>query len=307
MGSVAHGAPRRAVRHGRPDSRPRRVVLYLPAALPAVPAQVGVHHRADGRRSAWRSRISPARVSWWTRTRPHRQRRRAAALEHTHRRAAAAARIQSVAGHSAVAHHALRHGARRFLRRRARPHPDAMDAGRRAVIGAGLALYQISNRVSGPCWPPRGCISASRSWAFSTHGSAALRGHPERAGPRDALHRQFHRAPRAPAFALDKVEERAMSGEAPLTLEDIAAQRGDARQRATVGRAAAARYVRADPGNPHLLRFRLRAQRPLHDRRQVPPDHAVGARDELRLRCRAHRGSTRGSPSRTATASRSAR
>jgi uncharacterized protein len=63
------------------------------------------------------------------------------------------------------------------------------------------------------------------------------------------------------AFGLDRVEERQLSGDARLS--------------------RAARYLRTDPGDPDLLRLRRGRQRSLHHQRQVPANHAVGARAEL--------------------------
>ncbi len=83
------------------------------------------------------------------------------------------------------------------------------------------------------------------------------------------------------AFGLDGVAERPLSGEAQPHARRPRSQRGDDRQRAALERPAAARHVRPDPGDPHLLRLRRRRQRPLHDRRAVPADHALGARAEL--------------------------
>ena len=83
------------------------------------------------------------------------------------------------------------------------------------------------------------------------------------------------------AFGLDGVTERPLSGEAQPDARRPRAQRRDDRQRAALERSAAARHVRPDPGDPHLLRLRRGRQRPLHDQRQVPADHAVGARAEL--------------------------
>ena len=65
------------------------------------------------------------------------------------------------------------------------------------------------------------------------------------------------------AYALNNVEERELSGDALLSKADIERERRHHRQRPAVGPAAAARHVRADPGNPHLLRLRVGRRRPL--------------------------------------------
>ena len=98
------------------------------------------------------------------------------------------------------------------------------------------------------------------------------------------------------AFALENVEERELSG-----------RRGaDARRhrRATPPRSRTCALWDHQPlldtfGQiqeiRHVLRLRLRRQRPLHDQRRVPADHAVGPRAELRRACPTGPGSTSGS------------
>ncbi len=151
----------------------------------------------------------------------------------------------------------------------------------RALSGQGASASGRSSRRSActPAWRSpaalyAACCSAS-SWRrtsrcarrrTSSHSIAATRA----------------------GFALDRVVERQLSGEAQLTRAGHRAQCRHARQRAAVERAAAARHLRPDPGDPHLLRFRLRRQRPLRDRRRLPPDHAVGARAELRQPAQPH-------------------
>ena len=73
-----------------------------------------------------------------------------------------------------------------------------------------------------------------------------------------------------------------MSGDALLTRADIDANDATLGNVRLWDHRAAAADVRADPGDPHLLRLRLGPQRSVHDRRAVPADHAVGARAELR-------------------------
>ena len=102
----------------------------------------------------------------------------------------------------------------------------------------------------------------------------------ERTGTRDPVHPEQHQG--------DARGVRARQGRGTLAVGRRTADAGrsraqcrDDRERAAVERAAAPRYVRPDSGDPHLLRLRLGRQRPLHHRRQVPSDHAVGARAEL--------------------------
>ena len=83
------------------------------------------------------------------------------------------------------------------------------------------------------------------------------------------------------AFDLDAVEERAVSGDALLTLQDIEDNAETINNVRLWGPPAAARHVRADPGDPHLLRVRVGGQRPLRGRRRVPPDDALEPRAQL--------------------------
>ena len=84
------------------------------------------------------------------------------------------------------------------------------------------------------------------------------------------------------AFALDRRRGARAVGRCAAHARRHRRERRDARQRPALGSPAAAADVRADPGDPHVLRLRLGPQRSLHDRRRVPADHAVGARAELR-------------------------
>ena len=85
----------------------------------------------------------------------------------------------------------------------------------------------------------------------------------QRADPRDARTSSTTSTPRAAPSRSTRVEERELSGDALLTAADISRNADDARERAAVGPPAAARDVRPDPGDPHLLRVRLGGQRPL--------------------------------------------
>ena len=57
------------------------------------------------------------------------------------------------------------------------------------------------------------------------------------------------------AYALDQVEERELSGDAELTAQDIIAERRHDRERPALGSPAAAADVRADSGDPDVLRL----------------------------------------------------
>ena len=123
------------------------------------------------------------------------------------------------------------------------------------------------------------CVSLGGSVYAGDH--PALRRRAERAGARDAVHRRTTSSATRAAFGLDQRRGAAALRRSAAHARRPRAQRRDDRERAAVERSAAARHVRPDPGDPHLLRLRLGRQRPLHDRRQVPADHAVGARAEL--------------------------
>ena len=79
-------------------------------------------------------------------------------------------------------------------------------------------------------------------------------------------------------FALDRVEERELTGDAAAHARRHRAQSRDARQRPPLGSPAAARDVRTDSGDPHVLRLHVGRQRSLRDRRTEPAGDAVGAR-----------------------------
>ena len=61
------------------------------------------------------------------------------------------------------------------------------------------------------------------------------------------------------AFALDRVEERALTGDAMLTRDDITRNATTLAERPALGSSAAARHVRPAPGDPHVLRLRRRS------------------------------------------------
>ena len=108
-----------------------------------------------------------------------------------------------------------------------------------------------------------------------------LRRHAERARQGAAVH-PYNIAATRKAYALDRVDERELSGDAELNAGGHRRQRGHHRERPAVGPPAAAPDVRADSGNPDVLRLHQRRQRPLRDRRQVPAGHALGPRAEHR-------------------------
>ena len=310
LGYLADGPQRRAVRQGRPDPGARHLVLPLPASAPSLPPYPGLHHRAAGRSSrsglvyfAGQSLMLDPQRGLIV------ERQGAPSPERARRHLPARSRVPGLARHSGIPDHPVRHHSRRVVRGRVRHHARAVAAGRR--VRSSARRCSPSRSTSNRRWPVHGgrgpVCRRFRCSAVSTRSPCSVS--TSRRTSRCARCRSSRIPSQATrsAFALDQVEERGISGDATLTRGGHRAQRRHARERAAVERPAAARHVRADPGNPHVLRLRLGRQRPLPDRRQVSPDHAVGARAELRRRCRAARGSTSGSPSRTATASRWAR
>ena len=110
---------------------------------------------------------------------------------------------------------------------------------------------------------------------------AAVRGDAQRAGPREPAHSTQHRCDPPGLRARRRRGTRAERRCHADTGRHRAEQR-DARERAAVGPPAAARDVRPDSGDPHLLRLRLRGQRPLPREREPAAGDAVGPRAELR-------------------------
>ena len=151
-----------------------------------------------------------------------------------------------------------------------------------AVLSAALALWQAF--TTGRLWP---IAAAAGLYVVVSAGGGAYAAGIQRfvVAPNEQVRetafiehniqatRAAYRPRRRVRAAADR--RRAPDARRPRS------QRGNDRQRAALERPAAARHVRADPGDPHVLRLRRRRQRPLHDRRAIPADHAVGARAEL--------------------------
>ena len=197
------------------------------------------------------------------------------------RRAPPRARVRRVAAHSASADRTVRRGLRRLVRGRPRAHAGVSAAGRgRAHRRGAGGLPVVRARLLPIVW-------AIALYVVVAVGGSVYAGIIQRfvVGPNEQVRETPYivhniRATRE-AFALDQVEERPLLGRRAADARGPRAQRRDDRERAAVERSAAARYVRPDPGDPHLLRLRLGRQRSLHHQRQVPADHAVGARAEL--------------------------
>ena len=83
------------------------------------------------------------------------------------------------------------------------------------------------------------------------------------------------------AYGLQQVEERNLSGDKALSRQDIQDNAATIQQHPALGPRTAAGRLQPDPGDPHLLRFRLRGQRPVHAERRVAADDAVSARAEF--------------------------
>ena len=197
--------------------------------------------------------------------------------------AAARAGVRRLAADPAAADDTVRRRDRRLLRRRPRAHAGAVGAGRRRACSAPRWRSGRRSRP-GRLWP---IAAAAGLYVVVSIGGSAYAAIIQRfvVAPNEQVRETpfiVHniQATRA-AFGLDGVAERPLSGEAQPDARRPRAQRRDDRQRAAVERPAAARHLQPDPGDPHLLRLRRRRQRPLHDQRQVPADHAVGARAEL--------------------------
>ena len=136
-----------------------------------------------------------------------------------------------------------------------------------ALVGAALALYQ---RVAASWWP---IITAAALYVTVATGGAVAAALMQRfviapnEQARETPFIEHNIAATRKAFGLDKVEERELSGDALLTRADIDANT------ATLGNVRLWDHqplladIRPDPGDPHLLRLRLGAQRPLPHRR----------------------------------------
>ena len=163
-----------------------------------------------------------------------------------------------------------------------------------ALAGAALALYQMAVAVLvADHHRSRPLHRRGRRGIGGGGGDAPVRHRAERAGPRDAVHRAQHQGDAKGVRAGQRRGARAV-GRCAAHARRHRRERRHARQRPALGSRAAAADVRADPGDPHLLRLRLGAQRSVHDRRPVSADHAVGARAELRQPARTATGSTSG-------------
>ena len=280
LAGVAAVPPRDQLRRSRSDLRPGRVLLRVPAPVVRVRPRRAAGPPAAGDRGL-DADLPPAR--------PRGQRRRP--LRGAPRRPAppvaagrgdpAAAGRRDVARRlqpPAVAHrpHPGRH-----LRRRHRTTPGPQAARRRRRgrrrdgDHAGLHPPPVARDRGLPAL--RGDVGRRPDLR---DGVPAPRGHPQRAGQGDALPRAQHRGHAQGVCA----EQRRGAG----TVRRRAAveggyrrERRHHRQRPAVGPAAAARHVRADPGNPHLLRLRVGRRGPLRDQRPVPPGDALGPRAEL--------------------------
>ena len=161
--------------------------------------------------------------------------------------------------------HAGRPAAGRGVRRRRR-------AGRRAGVHAAQLADSGGRRPL-----PRWCRSAARSTAACCSASSSRP--TSRRARRPYIQHNIDATRRA--FALDARRGARAVRRRAADARRHRPQRGDARERAAVGPPAAARDVRPDPGDPHLLRLRLGGQRPLPRQRRAAAGDAVGARAQL--------------------------
>ena len=112
------------------------------------------------------------------------------------------------------------------------------------------------------------------------HGVPAPGRHAERTGEGGAVHRAQHRGHAQGLCPEQRRGARAVGRRAALE-GGYRGQRRHDRQRPALGPAAAARHLRADPGDPHVLRLRVGGRRPLRHQWPVPPGDALGPRAEL--------------------------
>ena len=149
-----------------------------------------------------------------------------------------------------------------------------------ALVGAGLAVvYAFTGRQVGRGRRRRALRRRRPRRAAVRHGHPALRRHPERTGPRGAVHPVQHRSD-APRLRARSHRAAAAHRRRRADPRRHRPQPRHARQRAAVGSPAAARDLRADPGDSHLLRLHGGRQRPLRDRRPAAAGDALGARAE---------------------------
>ena len=183
--------------------------------------------------------------------------------------------------HPAPADDAVRHRLRRLVRRRQPAAVRSARAGGR--LGRGDGRYRVrrflADHVAGGGRRRRLPPGLDRRRGYGD-GAAAARRHPRRAAAGGALPGPQHRRDTA---GLRSRRGRGAAGlrRRPADAPGHPGQRGDHQQRTAVGPPAAARHVRADPGDPHLLRVRVGGQRPLRGRRRVPPDDALEPRAQL--------------------------
>ncbi len=158
--------------------------------------------------------------------------------------------------------------------------PFALAEMAAALVGAGLAAVVRLHRSPGGGGRRRRALrrGGPRRTALR-HRDPALRGRPERAGTRSAVHPVQHRGD-APRLRPRPHRAAAAHRRRRADPRRHRPQPRHARQRAALGSPAAARDLRADPGDPHLLRLHGRGQRSLRDRRPAAPGDAVGPRAE---------------------------
>ena len=158
------------------------------------------------------------------------------------------------------------------------------------VAGAALAVLQATSTRNWPIPAGRGPLRRGVGGRRGVQQHRpALRRRPQRADPRRALHPVQHRRDAPRVRARQRRGARALGRRAAHGGRHRP-QRRDARERAAVGSPAAARNLRTDPGDSHLLRVRRCGQRPLPRRRQAAPGDAVGPRAQLGQSAQPHVG-----------------
>ena len=260
----------------------RRQLLCLPDALS------GSAQRISARAGPARGRHRRRRLRSCGGDRPRSEPRATdcgsgeAASGGTRRRAPAGDGVRRISRRAPAAHRVGRHRLRRRERRRGGPDPGAPGAdGRRARrLGAGAVPDDHQLLVAAHC--RRRPLRRDDSGRVGGRGGhAAVHHRAERTGPRDAVHRAQHQG-HAQGVCAGQRRGTGVVGRCAAHPRRHRRERGHARQRPAVGSPAAAADVRADSGDPHLLRLRLGPQRPVQDRRPLPADHALGARARFR-------------------------
>ena len=159
------------------------------------------------------------------------------------------------------------------------------------LVGAALAAAaRIRQSRTGRSLPPSRstCVASIGGEGYSSWCSASSSRPTSRCARRRS---SSTTSPRRDARSRSTPSTSAqLSGDARLTPADIERNAATLENVRLWDHAAAARDVRPDPGDPHLLRLRLGRQRPLPHRRRAAAGDALGARAQLGQPARTHLG-----------------